>query len=99
MEVREVLSQKMIVLILTKNGRLSLSSELDLTVSCPMSFASFPFDEHLCPIEITVSDVDIYLDDLDSSLEGGVSFENRNDTTEQDYKFKVNFTTWLKPNL
>ena len=84
MQVREVLGQELIALILTKNGTFSLISEFDLTVSCHMGFASFPFDQHLCPIEIAVSDVDIYLE------EPGVSFENSNDTTEQNYHFKVN---------
>ena len=84
MQVREVLGQELIALILTENGKFSLISEFDLTVSCQMSFANFPFDQHLCPIEITVADVEIYLE------EGGVSFENSNDTTEQNYNFKVN---------
>ena len=82
MQVREVLGQELIALILNKDGKFSLVSEFDLTVSCHMDFANFPFDQHLCPIEISVSDVDIY-------LEEGVSFENSNDTTEQNYHFKV----------
>ena len=85
MDVREVLGQELIVLILTKNGTFSLISEFDLTVSCHMDFDTFPFDEHKCPIEIAVSDVDLSLDESD-----GVSFEYSNDTTEQNYHFKVN---------
>ena len=84
MQVREVLGQELIALILTEVGMFSLISEFDLMVSCHMSFANFPFDQHFCPIEITVPDVEIYLE------EGGVSFEHSNDTTEQNYNFKVN---------
>ena len=70
MQVREVLGQELIALILTNNGTFSLVSEFDLTVSCHMGFASFPFDQHLCPIEITVSDVDIFLEEQGRQWEG-----------------------------
>ena len=43
MQVREVLGQELIALILTEDGSFSLHSEFDLTVSCHMSFANFPF--------------------------------------------------------
>ena len=57
MKVREVLGQELITLILTKNGTLTLLSEFDVVLSCPMSFVDYPFDEHLCPIELEVTDV------------------------------------------
>ena len=83
MKVREVLGQELITLILTKNGTLTLLSEFDVVLSCPMSFVDYPFDEHLCPIELVVTDVNIFIEDERMLI------ENSNDTTEQDYIFKV----------
>ena len=83
MKVREVLGQELITLILTKNGTLVLLSEFDLVLSCSMSFVDYPFDEHLCPIELVVTDVNIFIENERMLI------ENSNDTTEQDYIFKV----------
>ena len=83
MKVREVLGQELITLILTKNGTLTLLSEFDLVLSCPMSFVDYPFDEHLCPIELEVTDVNAF------PVDERMLIENSNDTTEQDYIFKV----------
>ena len=83
MKVREVLGQELITLILTKNGTLTLLSEFDVVLSCPMGFVDFPFDEHLCPIELEVTDVNVFL------VDERMLIENSNDTTEQDYIFKV----------
>ena len=52
MEVKESFRDLYFLKFDNNKNMITLSSEIDLVISCPMNFLKFPFDKHFCPLYI-----------------------------------------------